>query len=661
MFVNSLKFSRGSLPQQLRHDAAAIIKLVPVRVLDSNSRPVRGLNKEDFVLYDNGRPQVITEFEVHEPLRDKIMFKSEVVRPEIQQEVNRKYFFVLDMQGSGRIGNQKAKEVVLAFASSHLQPGDQVCLLTFGAFTGLVLRQYLTADMDKIAKALDKSIEMGSVVKMPLTEEIEIPSDNVDDIAERLGGRSESTTEARGEANTIVDRPVRGEQGFPTRIVAPSWGSLGRSWADFDMSMSELAKAFAYIQGSKTVVYFSTRIPSRGVSSLFAEANATVYAVNTNSVPPSGGGAYASRQRRQKEIQGQALTAFAEASGGRYFAEVADADTIAREVAELSGFYYVLGYYISPSWDGRVHHIRVEVVTPGLRVLVQSGYNDPKPFDEWTDIEKRLHLFNLALSDQPVETEALDLPLKVLTGLAETGTNTVILMKLQVDERTSLPPGRTEVYAFVVNQDCRVVTTWRGELDTASITTKMLYPYIATRLSPGRYECRAVFREMNTGRSAAARHSFVVPEPPVEKRGPSIFAPPLLLEETTGEFVRLAKPGSKSRPEESLLSFYPFWPRNCFPLFGASERGEVRALLQILATDAVVQEENVTIELIDEEGGEPMPLEWYMIDCRIAENRVIQCLLEIMVKNKGQFRIKFTVTDESTKAEDVAVISCLKR
>lgn len=46
-----------------RQDAAAIIKLVAVRVLDAAGRPVTGLRKEDFLLTDNGARKVITEFE----------------------------------------------------------------------------------------------------------------------------------------------------------------------------------------------------------------------------------------------------------------------------------------------------------------------------------------------------------------------------------------------------------------------------------------------------------------------------------------------------------------------------------------------------------------------------------------------------------------------
>jgi hypothetical protein len=49
----------------LRHDAAAIVKLVAVRVLGPDGRPVAGLRKEDFALTEDGQPKTITEFEAH--------------------------------------------------------------------------------------------------------------------------------------------------------------------------------------------------------------------------------------------------------------------------------------------------------------------------------------------------------------------------------------------------------------------------------------------------------------------------------------------------------------------------------------------------------------------------------------------------------------------
>ena len=119
--------------------------------------------------------------------------------------------------------------------------------------------------------------------------------------------------------------------------------------ADFNRSMSELATAMRFIPGSKSVVYFSTRVPGPEVSRLFAEANATVFAVNTNSVRPDG----PERIRKLKDVQGEALRAFSESSGGSYFADVRDARKLAAEIEVLSGSYYVLGYYVNPAWtDG---------------------------------------------------------------------------------------------------------------------------------------------------------------------------------------------------------------------------------------------------------------------------------------------------------------------
>ncbi len=626
---------------------------MPVRVLGPDGRPVRGLKKGDFVLSDNGQRQVITEFEIHEPPGLSAPFESGAPAAGILPEVNRKYFFVLDMQGSDRLGNQRAKAAVLAFSSAHLQPGDQVCLLTFGLYTGLILRQYLTADMDKIATAVNHSVEMASIIGPPEPNIIEVPTDYADLKSDGLDEATGGAAGRKKEAGLVLTPPAKDELTEVIRL--PGWGSAGgRTYADFDMSMSALAKALAYIPGDKIVVYFSTRVPNQSVSHLFADANATIFTVNTNSVPAKGGGAYAGVRRQQKEAQGRALAQLAEASGGLYFEDAAAADTIAREVAEIAGHYYVLGYYIRPSWEGRAHTIKVEVATPGLRVLAQSGYNDPRPFAQWTDIEKLLDIFDLALSDGPVRAEALELPVKILCRPSESEANLAILTRLRIDDRTGLPPGRTEAYVMVFDRELQVVENRTGLLDTASAKTTILYPYMVTRLPPGPYECRVVFREMESGRSATSRQSFRIPKERAEGRTPLICAPPLLLEKTEGTFVHL---GKKNRHEPSLLSFYPFWPRDYRPLMCDSDISEISVLLPVLAPSGFDPQRDMVIELLDSEEEDPTPVEWRIIDTRMAANKVLYCLFEIKIENQDRLRIRFTVTDASTKARDSVIVS----
>ena len=50
----------------LQHEVTVTLKLVQVIVTDKEGNPVTDLRKEDFILFDNGREQVLTEFEKHD-------------------------------------------------------------------------------------------------------------------------------------------------------------------------------------------------------------------------------------------------------------------------------------------------------------------------------------------------------------------------------------------------------------------------------------------------------------------------------------------------------------------------------------------------------------------------------------------------------------------
>lgn len=637
--------------QVLRHDAAAVIKLVPVRVLDEDGRPVRGLRKEDFTLTDNGKLMTITEFEVHESGEIRIAAEDEgAVEPAIEPEARpwsrpeprRKIFFVLDMQGSMFIGNQEAKNTVLEFVENQLQPGDEAGVLTFGGLTGLVLRQYLTSDQDKIKKAIRRSLELGGGT------------------AGTTGGRGSTRRgdDAEGSSTVLSDADFPFASGLHADWF-DDWGAYwqakaDRSRADFNTSMEELAVAMKYIEGSKSVVYFSTRTPGRNASRLFAEANTTIYAVNTNVTPDKGGGAYASRQRKMKVMQGEALKGFAEASGGHYFADVKEAKTIAREVELLSGNFYVLGYYISPSWDGRLHKIEVEVDRPGLRVLAQKEYRDPKPFAELSDLEKQLHLYDVALSDKPASRDVLELPMKVLYGSAMAEANTAVLMKLGVDERTGVPPGRTEIFTLVFDKDHKIVLAERGEMDSAPYDRKAIYPYLLARLRPGDYEVRVLARGMETGQSAASRVPFTVPAPDDASRM-SLSSPLLMVPGEKAEFMRMARPGKRKAEPMSIIRFYPFLPEKAVPLLDDLPPGidKLWALIPVDCGEGRPDETELDVKLAradETDGAKEIRIDWGLIDKKPADKGRDFYLIGISLAGleAGAYRLEFTLTDTNS-------------
>jgi VWFA-related protein len=655
----------------LRHDTAAIIKLVPVRVLDDAGRPVRGLTKADFTLTDNGEIRTITEFEAHES-EDRGV-PPEASRPAGElAESSRRIFFVLDMQGSDLFGNRDAKEAVLAYVRSHLGPGDKAGVITFGATTGLIVRQYLTSDLSRIESAIRRSIEMpggsGGLPGGSFAGDVTImqPGGGATNVVRPVGGAPGSQTEGgesrpHVEVRTLDISPYgHDEEGLSIEPPPGRPAGSDRSKADFDKSMSELATAMRYIPGSKSVVYFSTRVPGPDVGRLLAEANATVFAVNTNSVRPDG----PALGRSRKERQGVALREFSASSGGRYFADAKDSRNLAADIERLSGTFYVLGYYINPSWDGRQHTIGVTVGRPDLEVLAQAGYTDPKPFSARTSLEKKLQLFDMLLSDDPVGDEALDFPVRIVHGSATKAATAAVLLKLIVDERTGVPPGQTELYVLVFDAGHKILLAERAELETQAWAQKVLYPYFLASLPPGDYECRVAARDMETGLAVSSRALFSIPAP-AASRACSLASPLLLVRSEKPEFVRMSRPSKKGRRPASLLDFCPYLPTRCVPLLGdlPEEAEDLWALLAVTSGADRPDEAGLGLRLIDTSGGGDVAVGWSVSDTRFREPDLTFFLIKINVRGlaPGNYRLDVRAADPASGAVLTAAASFVKR
>ena len=114
------------------------------------------------------------------------------------------------------------------------------------------------------------------------------------------------------------------------------------------------------------------------------------------------------------KLRTENLKRLAKASGGKFYEDVSDYDVISEDIQNLSGNYYVLGYYIGEKWDGRFHKINVEVKREGCQAYAQGGYFNPKPFSRFSEFEKNLHLIDLALSDKPYFQDPIDVPVTSL-------------------------------------------------------------------------------------------------------------------------------------------------------------------------------------------------------------------------------------------------------
>jgi VWFA-related protein len=393
MLVPGLYFSGQQKPQPTvqqkipRHDAAAVVKLVPVRVLDAVGNPIVDMKKEEFVLFDNKERKVITEFEVHRLRR--IPAEFDLSEPSVGTtpvpELGRKYFLYLDIQGSDVNGTANAKKAALEFVENRLLPGDQAALLTYASMTGLNMAEYLTGDRAKIKKAIERAREMGAgEYGRMLSPQYELGGDYgavLVAVPEKAGLQAQTQG---GQTGVVIDpysgevpdnRRVRGSAWeAPAASAVPSLGLFGRSSKDFVENMGELADALRYIPGSKAIIFFSARaaIP-KDIARAFAATNTPVFAVNTQDWIIRGG------VKEKYHWEEHPLRDFAEASGGRYFSDVTAVQTVAADIQTFSANYYVLGYYVNLEWDGKSHQIQVQTTHEPQAVRPVDGRGEEAP------------------------------------------------------------------------------------------------------------------------------------------------------------------------------------------------------------------------------------------------------------------------------------------
>jgi VWFA-related protein len=654
-------------PQQKipQHDAAAVVKLVPVRVLDAGGNPIMDLKKEDFVLFDNKERKVITEFEVHRIKR--IPGDLDLAGPELAAttvpELGRKYFLYLDIQGSDVNGTANAKKAAIEFVETRLLSGDEAALLTYASMTGLNMAEYLTADRAKIKKAIERAREMGAgergggltanygmvgeyptVMSAPQGRAgVEATTGGVERGLEAdVGGGVVVLT----RANVDAGNPAAGT---PAATLVPSLGLFGRNGPDFVENMGELANALRYIPGAKSIVFFSARtaIPKE-LARAFAATNTPVFAVNTQNWIMQGG-------VRQKYLWAEhPLKEFAEASGGRYFSDVTSVQAVVSDIQTFSANYYVLGYYINLAWDGKNHQIQVQVTRPEARVFVQQGYSNPKPFAEWSDIEKKLQIYDLAFADRPASRDARDLPLKALIAPDGKGRNGVVLAGLAVDEKTGIPPGRAELFVFVFEKGGQAVRALRTEMDFAKLAGRTICPYVSIPLPAGEYEIRFVARDPETGQAAAGMSGFTVAG--AEKSGLRFSSPLLIVTGREPNYLKLNWPGRNAEPS-TLVDFYPFLPKNGGPLVGLLRTGE-KTLLAVLTAEfpagAAAPKVDLTFRLANA-SGDAFPVATRIIESKKLAATRSALALEIDLPDlaPGDYTLEITAIDAATKAAHV--------
>jgi VWFA-related protein len=602
--------------ESLQYEVTVTLKLVQVYVTDPEGNPARDLEKSDFVLYDNGKLQNITDFEKHFLYVPEQKTSPE---PELSSIMNRKFFFLIDYENNDLAGIAKSRDAALEFIETKAQPGDEIALLSYSFIRGLILHEYLTSDHEKVRAAIKK------IRAVP-------------------GGKGGWDSWARFGHSVM---------GMEADIVTAPITSAERRSASlrFSNKIKELAKALRHIPGQKNVILFSrgygTSVVMYGppeseafqsMGKELASANSPVFSVNT------GSGA--------KVLPDDALDYLSKLTGGKYYHDVNYSSKIAEDIQNATSNYYVLGYSVESTWDGKFHDIKVEVKRARYKVHAQRGYFNPLPFNRFSPVEKHFHILALALGEKAYFEPYLNFHMIALPFSDRKELNTLLISEIPVQRIREVVGGNTEFISLVFDQNKNIVDSRRMVIDWGRNDEEKIYQYSTASLAPGQYDCRVVIRNLDNGKGTVGACSLEMPE--AADQNLMLYPPLLLIPGQETQYLHVFDSDKEDASKRvSLFDVFPFQSKEYIPLIGELEQGVSPLFAALRCIWVGVQESELQISAwLELKGsGKKMPLACSILNSLTQEDADVLFLeIEVPELQSGQYLLHLLAEDTKTKS-----------
>lgn len=592
----------GGTPGQTREDVTVTVKLIQAYVTAKDGKPVTDLAAADFEVTDNGRAMPVTHFENHILGGDNVAPAVPVEGPHL----GRKLFLFFDFAFVDPRGSRKAREAALHFIDTAVKPGDEVGVMSYSPTRGLTIHEYLTTDHAQIRRIVDAfglravTGRAESLTNFIYADELRHMQDDQTAGQASDAGTAEGffANQARAQSGGVVDEGRR--QGYVDQA------------RQFAQTFANLARALRYVPGWKNLILFSSgfsralitgqrggsSVPSmdaRDPEAMMAEMNAydnaqsnsgvrTEFSTALKELKTSNIPIYAvdcsptlgemdinnplASSVGSRELSGKdSLIQLAGETGGRYFSNSMDYRNALATVEDITSAYYVLGYSVPAAWDGAFHKIKVKVNRPGCKVFSQNGYYNPKPFGEYTKFEKLLQMTDLALSDNPQAQLPAEAPMGVMPVMIGGWPHGVAFVGLSKDAADAAIGNRADAFLLLYDEDQGRSSIKSFKLKPPADGPKACFSAFVVPLNPGRYTCRIIVQNAETGLGARGSAALVIPKAAAS----SVWLdPPLFLEADTGSS------DIGAAPEATLSWLFGYDPGKYAPLVGALPAGPQR-------------------------------------------------------------------------------------
>lgn len=574
--------------------ASATIIEIPVNVIGKDGKPLSGLTAADFELYDNGKKQPISGFEVVE-LQKPTTPDAANPFPEAPPPMARRHWLLaFDLSYASPTGLLRAREGSRSFIEKDMAPSDLAGVATLSIENGWKLIENFTADRVQLARAIETLglIKGGVRTSDPLAFAFEKPgtpqggASKGQDAAnaalqeyfkdmerlqqsasdQRERGRIAQHMNNLGNMAQVLDS-VRGRkyvllfsEGFESRILQ---GNAGQTASPLgETAPTQDTSAESVLHGETWKVDSDVRFGSSATRGFLTTALATFRRsdVILNTVDISGLRAESEVTRRATSGTDSLFTMARETNGDF----IRNANQLGSEVTKLverTNLVYILAFQpTNLSKPGTFHELSVKVKAPTSRISLRSGYYEPRPYRTLTPIERMLasgDLLSAGGGPAQIPVHMLSAPFSSDGKVAQVPVILEIPGKPLIEGDTS-PASQIQIYTYASDANGTLADYLTQEM---TFDLKQLGPrleaggikyYGTLFLPPGRYTVRALVRNVFTGRSALATAALTVPSIP---GGEATVLPPFFSDPASSWVMVKTNPrtdASKVAPE------YPF-------------------------------------------------------------------------------------------------------
>lgn len=527
---------------------------IDVIVKDKKGKYVADLKPEDFTISENGVRQNIVFFDA--PL-------SEPGRAGASAEPDaapRNYVsLVLDSQTTDVTNLKQVREGAIRYVREQVTAADVVAVLSVG--NSLEMVQPFTQDKTKLIAALEN---LGNSLNSKNFEQKELAG-NIDSLREFAGNAPSGqpiTSPAGGAEAARVMIAQRVLQQFVRLRTALSLQQSRPILA----SLAALAEGLRSIPGKKTVVLFSQGFVTPAVLDwqvqstidIANRANVAIYIIDSAglragapasgalvpSTPLAGVSGITNQEQRIRGVGGETvfdnvrqegqgrqfdiLYRISGDTGGRFLKGNNDIGQGLERINQEIHSRYTLAYRsTNQNFDGTFRKVKIDVLRPDVQISSRSGYYaiPPEEIVLLSPEEKKLLENFSALEGNP----ALPMSVSVSPFRSRDGFYTVPLAielppsAVKFERKGGKHSMQLEVLGVLKSPPERVLSRLGGNFDVnlsehdyQRILTNAIFYRQDLHLAPGEYTLDVIVKDRQTGKTAARRAQFELPEPDSE-------------------------------------------------------------------------------------------------------------------------------------------------